>query len=90
MNLHEHFLGKDLVQASKEYKRLKDCLKIATESIDQGEIEKAKHYSIDVLSSLHELTKLSKDKARVDRLSRLIPGMPTAIHIDIVRALQNE
>lgn len=90
MNLREHFLERDLTKASQEFKCVKDCLELVVENIEKGDMDKAKHHSIDLLKSLHEMTNMSFEKQRVDRLASLIPGMPTAVHIDIVRAISDE
>lgn len=90
MNLHEHFLPQDLVQASKEYKSFKDCMKHVQGDMEQGDIEVAKHYTIDMLRSIQELSKLSDRKKTSDRHKRLMNGMPTVTHIELTRMMNHE
>lgn len=90
MNLHEHFLPDDLLKACKEYKSLKDCLKIVTKSIKKGDVEHAKHYSVDMLRSLHELSKLADRKTVLDKHWYLIKGLPTDVHLKIMSDIRGE
>ncbi|MBN6206230.1 hypothetical protein JYK21_07185 [Ralstonia pickettii] len=91
MNLHEHFLPNDMVQASKEYKCFKDCLKQVHIQMDKGNIEIAKHRTIDMLKSLHELSKLSEKKYRVECYKHLLQHMNTVgVNIELVRGFNHE
>lgn len=90
MNLHEHFLPQDLEQASKEYKSYKDCNKHVQADMEKGDVETAKHYTIDALRSLQELSKLADRKKSCDRHKHLFNGMPTVTHIELTRAISNE
>lgn len=90
MNLHEHFLPQDLVQASKEYKSFKDCMKHVHADMEKGDIEVAKHYTIETLRSIQELSKLADEKKKVDRQRLMYQGMPTVTHIEISRLMNRE
>jgi outer membrane protein assembly factor BamD (BamD/ComL family) len=57
-------MPEDLKQASQESWCAKDLLQLISESLDAGEVEKAKQHSIDLTKSLHELSKLA-DKKRI-------------------------
>lgn len=85
MHLHEHFLPKDLEQASKEYKCFKDCLEIITKNVNKGQVEKAKHHATDMIKSLHELSKLSYKKKEVETRNEImnlmgLAGIDTQVH----------
>lgn len=90
MNLLDHFLKDDVVEAHKELKCAERCLALTYEELGKGNFDKAKQHSINALKSLDELTKMAEEKNRVDRLDTLIPGMPTVMSIGISRAMENE
>jgi len=90
MNLHEHFLQQDLVRASKEYKSYKDCMKHVQADMEKGDIETAKHYTIDMLRSIQELSKLSDKKNIANRHKLMYQGMPTVSHIELTRRFNHE
>lgn len=90
MNLHEHFLPQDLVQASKEYKSFKDCMKHVQGDMKKGDIAIAKHYTIEMIRSIHELSKLADKKSKNNRQRLMYQGMPTVTHIEITRMISDE
>jgi len=91
MRLHKHFLSSDLGQASRQYHCFKDCLQLMVQHLEKGEIEKAKHRSIDVTRSLHELNRLSEKKYEQDQMNRLIEMMgASGIDVQVVRKLSHE
>lgn len=90
MKLHEHFLSTDLEQASKEYSCAKDCLMLINTYLEQGDIEKAKQRTIDMLHSMHELSKLEDRKLSFERNKHLFNGMPTVTHIELTRMMKHE
>lgn len=86
MRLHKHFLPQDLGQASKQYHCFKDCLELMIRHLENGEMEKAKHRSIDVTRSLHELSRLSAKKYEMDKVNQLVEQMGVAgLNIQVIR-----
>lgn len=90
MDIRKHFLQIDIGDAVKELRRVDDCLKQVTLNVNKGNLEKAKDRSVDLLTSLSNLTKMAEEKTKIDRMDALIPGMPTAVHIEIMRSVANE
>lgn len=91
MKLHKYFLPEDLEQASREFWCLKDLLLKITADIENGEIEKAKHLSIDLTRSLHELSRLSSKKHEMDKVNYLMEQLGAAgMNIQVIRKLKNE
>lgn len=91
MKLHKHFLPQDLPQASKEYWCFKDLLLKITTEIENGNIEKAKHHSLDLTRSLHELSRLSAKKYEQEKVNHLIEQMGVAgINVQVIRKLHHE
>lgn len=91
MKLHEHFLPNDLYNASKEFHSFKDCLELVTAHIDNGDVELAKHRSVDMIKSLHELTKLARKKNEVERRNKFLEQMGAAgVNIQVVRMYRHE
>lgn len=89
MRLHEHFLKSDLHQASREFWCVKDVLKAIHEELSKGNAEKAKHLSIELTRSLHELSRLADKKYEMDRINRLVEQMGTAgINIEVLRMVK--
>lgn len=77
MKLHNHFLSSDLEQASREFHCTKDLLVEINRNLRHGKIEKAKHLSIDLTKSLHELTKLAEKKINLNRLNYYMKELGT-------------
>lgn len=77
MRLHKHIMPEDLKQASKENWCAKDLLQLISELLDAGEVEKAKHYSIDLTKSLHELSKLTYKKRKAESYAAILRQMGT-------------
>jgi len=92
MKLHRHFLPQDLNQASREYHCTRDLLIKVSHELQHGNIEKAKHLSIDLTRSLHELERLADNKHEQDKVNHLIEMMGTSsIHaIHRFRGVGNE
>ncbi|WP_121615249.1 hypothetical protein [Virgibacillus halodenitrificans] len=91
MKLENHFLPEDISDASKEYWAVLDLMAAIMRKINDSDIEIAKHFSIDLTKSLHELTKLSDKKYKQDRYQEMINEMKEqGIHIELVRGLMHE
>jgi len=91
MKLHEHFLPEDMKEASKEFWCIKDLIIKLKLQLDRGNTEGAKHTSIDLTKSLHELTKLSEKKYRQEKNQEVVNLMAvTAVHFEVLRSLNNE
>lgn len=91
MNLHEHFLDEDLGQASREFKRFKDSLEVVTKNVNKGEMEKAKHHATDMISSLHELSKLTYKKKDFEMRNEIMNLMGLAgIDVRAVRMMLHD
>jgi len=90
MRLHDHFLPEDLEQASREHWCAKELLDRISLLTDVGEIEKAKHLSIDLTRSLHELSRLSDKKKEMDKVKRLFEQMNmNGINVQVIRRIGN-
>jgi len=85
LNLEKHFLPLDIKKASEEYWRTMDLLSITMEHIQQGDIETAKHYSIDLLLSIHKMSKMSSEKYAVDREFLINSLNNMGVHAELVR-----
>src|SRR5699024_7627857 len=91
MKLHNHFLPDDMEEASKEFWCIKDLIIKLKLQLDRGNTEGAKHTSIDLTKSLHELTKLSEKKYRQEKNQEAVNLMAvTAVHFEVLRRLNNE
>ncbi|MYL45017.1 hypothetical protein GLV94_05130 [Virgibacillus halodenitrificans] len=91
MKLENHFLPEDISDASKEYWAVLDLMAAIMRKINDGDIEIAKHFSIDLTKSLHELTKLSGKRYKQNRYQEIVNRMKDqGIHIEVVRGLMHE
>lgn len=86
MKLHKHFLPEDIRHASEEYWCVMDLLTEIMTKLQNGEMESAKHRSIDLTKSLHELSMLSGKKYTIDRRNEIVNQMNAAgVHVELVR-----
>lgn len=75
MKLHKHFLKEDLYNADKEFNCFKDCLILAYESVEKGDMQAAQLRMYDANRSFTELARLSKNKNESEQLGGLINRM---------------
>jgi len=85
MNLQKHFLPKDIKKASEEYWRTMDLLSCTMEHIQSGDIDTAKHHSIELLLSIHKMSKMSSKKYAADREFLVNNLNNMGVHAELVR-----
>lgn len=85
MNFPEHFLPPDISKASEEYWRTVELLTITLNNLQEGDMETAKHCSIGLLKSIHELSKLNTKKRNADRQDFANMMNRSGVHIELVR-----
>lgn len=85
INLDEHFLKKDQLQAAIHLGKVGDSLNQVIDCYKQIDFDQAKEYTIEMLASLQAITKLAEDKQVHDKYSQMLEGMPTVTHIEISR-----
>lgn len=85
MNFTKHFSPLDISKASEEYWCAMDLLSNIMTKLQQGEIEAAKQRSIDLLKSIHELSKMSSEKYGKDRNEFINRLNTSGVHIELVR-----
>ncbi|MGJ9460074.1 hypothetical protein [Oceanobacillus sp. CF4.6] len=86
MKLEQHFLPNDISEASKEYWCALDLLCMTMANLEEGNIEKAKSLSVDLLNSLHGLTNMSEKKIQTDKMKYFAQHLNSSgIHIELVR-----
>ncbi len=90
MNLHEHFLPRDLEQASKEYKCVKELMQKIQDYVAKGKVDQAMELSTSLTLSLHELSNLAFHRRKLERHKRLLGLLPVQAHIEIVRGIKHD
>jgi len=90
VKLHNHFLKEDLEQASKEFECVKDLLIAINDEVQSGNMEKAKHLSIDLTKSLHELSRLAEKKKKMDDINYYMKKLGTAQVIRMIVHAKNK
>ncbi|MFC2948570.1 hypothetical protein [Virgibacillus sediminis] len=86
MKIEDHFLPEDIKRASEEYWCVMDLLSDVMDNVFAGDIEMAKHRSIDLLKSIHELSKMSDKKTATDRRLEMVNELNAAgVNIELVR-----
>lgn len=91
MKLHKHFLPQDMVQASKEFHSVKDCLKLIDLHLNAGDIKFAEERIKDMLFSLQELSRLAGKKESKSKLDNLLEHLHVkGINAQVVRMIKHE